>query len=104
MMDLFIQKVYASSYPGPDAAPAASAFDTLLKKVSDNVVTPIIYLLMSLAVLYFIWGMFVFIQNADNAEKRGEGYKHMIWGVVGLFIMVSARGIINLILNSLGLL
>lgn len=102
MMDFLIPKVYAYTSVG-DTTGSDSAFNTLLQKIVSNVVTPIIYFLMALAVVYFVWGVMVFIQNADNAEKRSDGYKHMIWGIIGLFIMVSAKGIINIILSTLGL-
>jgi hypothetical protein len=57
---------------------------------------------MALAVVYFLWGVVGFIKNADNTEKREEGYKHMIWGIIGLFIMISANGIINIIRSTIG--
>jgi uncharacterized membrane protein YidH (DUF202 family) len=101
MMDFLIQKAYAY-LPGENTA-GGTAFNTLLKKILDNIVTPIIYLIMALAVVYFVWGVLQFIKNADNPEKRQDGYKHMIWGIVGLFIMVSAKGIISIILSSMGL-
>lgn len=116
-MDFLIQKVYAQSGPegggfglsGPGgngsglSGPDANAFDSLLQKILDNIVNPIILLLMALSVIYFLWGVFTFIQNADNADKRQEGYQQMIWGVIGIFIMVSAVGIKNLIAATLGL-
>ncbi|MCX6717607.1 MAG: hypothetical protein NTU76_02955 [Candidatus Taylorbacteria bacterium] len=88
MLDLFFQKVYAAS--GPDA-------------IGSNGSTPIIYLLVGLAVIYFLWGMFEFIQNADNSSKREDGYKHMIYGVIGLVIIFSVNGIIALITSTLGI-
>ena len=100
-MDFLVQKAYAAGI-GPSST-SNTTFNTLLQKILTNVVNPIIYLLMALAVVYFVWGMLVFIQNADNAEKRQDGYKHMIWGVVGIFIMISAKGIIGIILSTLGL-
>jgi uncharacterized membrane protein YidH (DUF202 family) len=78
-------------------------FDTLFANINDQILTPIIYLLFALAMIYFLWGVFEFVKNADSAEKRADGYKHMIWGIIGIFIMVSAKGIINLILSSIGL-
>ena len=57
---------------------------------------------MALAAIYFLWGLVVFVQNADNPDKRAEGYKHMLWGIIGIFIMVSAKGIVNIIINTLG--
>ncbi len=101
-MDFFISKVYAAS--GPDAVSGGStAFDRLLGKILSDIVTPIVYFLFALAVVYFLWGMIKFLQNADDAEGRKEGQSHMVWGIVGLFIMLSARGIINVILSTLGL-
>ncbi|MFH0755477.1 MAG: hypothetical protein V1910_02310 [bacterium] len=79
------------------------AFNTLLNNIITNIVNPIIYLLMALSVIYFIWGIMVFIKNADNADKRKEGYLHMLWGIIGIFIMISARGIIHIIISSMGL-
>ncbi len=99
-MDLLIHKVYAAVGSG---SAETTAVDTLLQKILTNVVNPVIYLIMALAVVYFVWGVMVFIQNADKAEKRDEGYKHMIFGVIGIFIMVSAKGIINIILSTMGL-
>ncbi len=111
MMGFLIQKVYAAGFSNEntisggfsDEATNGVAFNSLLQKILDNVVNPIVYLLMALAVVYFVWGVVVFIQNADKAEKREDGYKHMIWGIIGLFIMVSAKGIINIILSTMGL-
>ena len=97
-MDFLIQKAYAAT-----TASGSTAFNSLLQKIINNVVNPVIYLLMALAVVYFVWGVMVFIKSADDATERQKGYNHMIWGIVGIFIMVSAKGIINLILNTLGL-
>lgn len=102
-MDFLIQKAYAA-YPAVNSSSGSgTAFNTLLQKILDNIVTPVIYLIMALAVVYFLWGVMMFVKNADNAEKREEGYKHMIWGIIGIFIMVSAKGIISIILSSMGL-
>ncbi len=78
-------------------------FDKLLTNIINNILTPLEYLIFAFAVIYFFWGIFTFIKNADNEAKRKEGISHMIWGVVGLFVMLSAKGIINLILSTLGL-
>ncbi len=74
----------------------------LLANVVDNIVNPIVYLLLALAVFYFLWGVFKFIQNADSPDERKKGGLAMMWGVVGLFVMVTAYGILNLILQTIG--
>jgi hypothetical protein len=78
-------------------------FDRLWENIITQIANPIIYLLFALAVVYFMWGVMVFIKNADSPEKRAEGFQHMKWGIIGVFIMISAKGIINLILATLGL-
>ena len=102
MMDLFVQKVYAAGISAPTTA-KVSTVDKLLSNIVNQVVTPLIYLMAAAAVLYFVWGVMLFIKNADNPTERKVGYDHMIWGVIGIFIMVSARGIIYIILSTLGL-
>jgi hypothetical protein len=96
MLDLFSQKVYAA-LPGE-----TGGFDSLFKNIKEQIISPIIYFLIALAVVYFLWGMVVFIQNADNADKRKEGYDHMIYGIIGIFIMISVNGIIALITATIG--
>ncbi len=106
MLDLFFQKVYAAlpAETPPGGTPqGGSTADSLLASIKAEILQPIIYLLVGLAVIYFLWGMFEFIQNADNSSKREDGYKHMIYGVIGLVIIFSVNGIIALITSTLGI-
>ncbi len=102
MLDFLVQKAYA--FTTTSGSSSGASFNTLLGKILDNIANRIVYLLMAGAVIYFLWGVFVFIQNAENADKRTEGYQHMLWGIIGIFIMISAKGIINIILSTIGLL
>jgi len=54
-------------------------------------------LLIAIAVLYFIWGVVQFIINAGDEGARAEGKTKMIWGVVGLFIIISVWGLVALL-------
>lgn len=74
----------------------------LLNKISDQIINPIILLLFVLALLYFIWGVTQYVIKADSDEQREQGKQHMIWGVVGMFIMVAVYGIIGIIKNTIG--
>ena len=71
----------------------------IIQKINDAILQPIITLLMALAVGYFLYGVMKFVQGQDNEEAQAEGKQHMVWGVIGLAIMLSAYGILNL-LNS----
>jgi len=74
----------------------------LLQKLIDAIVNPLIILLFSLALLYFIYGVFVFIRNGDNEKERTEGAQHIMWGTVGLFIMVAVFGLMRIICTTIG--
>ena len=50
----------------------------------------------------YTYGVLIFIKNAESPEKRAEGAKSILWGIVGMFIMVSVKGIINIILSTIG--
>jgi len=40
---------------------------------------------------------------SQGSDKKEDGKQHMLWGVIGMFIMVAAMAIIRLILNTFGL-
>jgi uncharacterized membrane protein len=73
-----------------------------LNRFISNIVNPLIYFLFAIALMYFLYGVLVFIINAEDETARDTGKKHMFWGVIGLFIMVSVYGIIGLILGTMG--
>jgi hypothetical protein len=76
--------------------------DTLLPSIFQNFVSPVIALLFALAVLLFLWGIAEFIRDAGSEDGRTKGKQNMIWGIVGIFIMVSVFGIIRVIENTIG--
>lgn len=77
---------------------------TIIEKVNDLILTPIIYLLFALATAYFLFGLLKFIMNQDNDEAQSAGKQHMVWGVIGIAIMVSVWGILNLVNESVTVL
>jgi TRAP-type C4-dicarboxylate transport system permease small subunit len=68
--------------------------------VNAAIINPILALLFAAALLYFIWGGFVFIISAGNDQARSEGRQHMLWGVIGMVIMVSVFALLNIGLNT----
>ena len=58
--------------------------------------------MFALALVYFLYGVFIFIRNADNEDVRDTGKSHMVWGVVGLFIMVSVYAILRIVIGTVG--
>jgi hypothetical protein len=74
-----------------------------LNKINALILNPLIILAFAVALLVFFWGIVQFINSETSDAKRGEGKNKIIYGLVGMFIMISAYGIIRLILNTFGL-
>ena len=75
---------------------------TLIKKINSAIINPIIVLLFAAAVIVFAYGVFEYIKDSDSDEARSTGRRHMISGGIGIFIMISVFGIIQIILNTIG--
>lgn len=73
---------------------------TIIQKVNDAILQPIIVLLFALAIGYFLFGLVKFILNQDNDTERGEGKTHMVFGIIGIAIMAGVYGIIGVIQSS----
>jgi hypothetical protein len=81
---------------------ANSTIVSFINKVSQVIINPAIQILFLLALLYFLWGVFNFVKGSDADDTRETGKRHMIWGIFGMFIMISAYGILNFIIGSVG--
>lgn len=67
----------------------------------NRVVNYIIPFLVGLAVLVVIYGVFSFISNAADEEARASAKQFIIWGVIGIFIMLSVWGLVSILENTL---
>lgn len=65
------------------------------------VVAPVI---SALAFAVFIWGVvnYFFLSGGDEA-KREEGRKFVLWGLIGLVVLFSVWGFLNILLSTLGI-
>ena len=83
---------------------------TIVYRIDYYILNPLIQLGFIVALLIFIWGIVQFIMNRNQgstspfSKKKGstESGEHILWGLVGLLIMVSAFGIMSLIKNLIG--
>lgn len=75
----------------------------VIYRINQAIVNPLIIFMFSVALLYFAWGVLQFIFYMDSEEKRDEGKMHMLWGIVGMFIMFGVFGIIQIILGTFGI-
>ncbi|MCU0678405.1 MAG: pilin [Candidatus Pacebacteria bacterium] len=98
MFGSFVSIAYAQeNTPG-----MAEAYE-FVERVNQVILYPLITLLMGLALLIFIYGCFEYIQHSDDAKAREAGQMHIMWGIVGMFIMLVAYGILGIAAGTFGL-
>lgn len=89
--------------------PLFVAYAGTISKAGDipGVLNPLIQsafgVLIGVAVFIIAWGIFKFILRADDEDERATGRSMIMWGVVGLFLMISIWGMVNIIKGTLGL-
>jgi len=67
---------------------------------SCTILQSIIPFLITLATAGFIYGIIKYFLNPDNEEQRKKGKSYMVWGIVGLFAMISVWGLVNVLSNT----
>lgn len=79
-----------------------AAAQSFVDRLQDVILFPLITLLLALALLLFLWGAFRFVVNADDEEARTTGKRHMLFGIIGMLIMISALSIIRIAAGTFG--
>lgn len=77
-------------------------FDDFMANVFDAVIQPILLLAFGVAFLIFVWGIVQYVHKSDDEKGRDEAQRGILWGLVGMVIMISAFGIINIIQGTIG--
>jgi len=81
----------------------ADGLDDVMFKINKVILNPLIEMSFVVALGVFLFGVMEFIRGADNEEQRSKGKQHMLWGIIGLLIMLSVFGIITLLTNTFGI-
>ena len=53
--------------------------------------------LIGLGFVMFLWGVFKFVKNSEDDKARTEGKKLMLWGIFGLFDMLSVWALVGIL-------
>ncbi len=75
---------------------------SIISKINTNIINPIIVALFGVALVFFLYGVFQYLwkSHADPGAIQA-GAKHIGWGLVGMFIMVSVFGFLQVMINSI---
>ena len=81
----------------------ASAASNAMQRVWSYLISPAILVVFALAFLLFVYGLVEFLWKLNEGGENAEGKRHMVWGIIGMLIMVSVYGILGLLSNTFGL-
>lgn len=79
---------------------AYASLDSFIGNVNRMIINPLILLLFALAMVYFLYGTFEFLGNSTSEEKKTSGKSHMLWGIIGITIMMGVWFILGVILDT----
>lgn len=64
-----------------------------------NILDTLIPILVVLGVVYFIWGVVQYIISSDE-ESKAKGRTNMIYGIIGLVVIVAMWGLVGIIVKT----
>ena len=82
-------------------AGAVTNADTLFRKI-NSILNAIIPILISIAVVYLVYAIVMYVIAGDEDQKKA-GKSMIVYGVIGLFVILSIWGLVNILVNTFGL-
>ena len=75
----------------------ALAAENVLGLITEikKILSAIIPVIMSLAVIYFIWSTAQYILK--EGDKKNEAKGHMVWEIIIIFVMISVWGFVAIL-------
>jgi Na+-driven multidrug efflux pump len=78
------------------------AANNLLTKIESVILFPLMTLMMAVAFLVFLYGGYELVLGAGDESARSKGKTHMLWGIIGMLVMLSAFAILQIATNTVG--
>src|SRR3989338_296825 len=72
----------------------------IICKIGD-IFSIIIPVLVVLGVVYFVWGVVTYVISSDEEAKK-SGRERMIYGIIGLVVIVAMWGLVGIVVNTFG--
>ena len=77
-----------------------AAAEGLVARINYAIVYPLISLLIAASVLVFVWGCFQYLYNAEDAAARKQGQRHILFGLIGIVVMLSAMTLLQIAMRT----
>ena len=90
--------IFLAGIPLLGYASSHQTISSILDKIKTEILDPVIAILFVLATVVFMWGVIQYvIGSGGNETMLARGKRVMLYGIVGMFIMSSAWGIIRIL-------
>ena len=122
MINWLIKIVYAAGPGGGPTAPPGTtvipnyggttggnltsdgSFKGIIEQIIiPGVLKPLIGLLLTAALVVFLWGVVKYVKTSSDEKERANGHQMMIYGLIALFVMVSVWGLVNVLVGTFNL-
>lgn len=83
--------------------PGATSYSfTNLVSTANTAVNLFISVIILASILLMIWGGFTYVISAGDPDKVKEAKNRVIYGIIGIGVMILAAGVFNLVGSFLG--
>ncbi len=62
----------------------------------------VVPLLLTLGLVYFLWGITKYVTAGGDEDKMKEGKNLVVYGIIALFVMISVFGFVRILTNTFG--
>ncbi len=83
--------------------PGLAEASNFVARVNEVILYPLIALLFALALFIFIYGCFEYIRHSADSSAHETGRMHILYGIIGMFVMLVAFSILSIAANTFGL-
>ncbi len=66
-----------------------------------QIIAKIIPIVFAIAIIYFFWGVVQFLRAAGDPKAKEQAQNHMIYGIIGIAVMVSIYGLVAWLQSTL---
>lgn len=74
--------------------------DYIFQRATD-VLNQAILVLLGVAIVVFMWGIIQYVLASGDEKKLAAGRSYMLYGIVGLTVMVAVWGFVNLLVYTI---
>ncbi len=88
---------------GPEADGGNLTIQQLVTNYIVKGANYLVVLIIGMTVLVFMYGLMKYMfKGRESDSARTEGRKLMLWGIIGIFVMISVWGLVGILSNTLG--